>query len=370
MKIAAFLTALVLTGAPAYAQFGGALDKLNKAAGQAQKVKDLQVSDADERKIGEEVSATIRKEFGVYQNAAVTKYVTLVGTVLAQASARPNLNWEFIVLDTDGVNAFAAPGGIVHITRGALGLIKSEAELAGVLGHEVSHVAKKHTVNAIQKNRTVQLGTSTVAGSSEYVQAFAKATYDNIVERGFDRGDENDADQEGLRLANKAGYDPSGLATFLTKLMERNKENPTRNGLFASHPETQDRIAKIGKQIKGEKLTATATVAPRYAATIKFDAKALAQITPVAPGSKGLAGGSGAPAKKEEPKAEEPKKRGLGLGLSNLSKGKQAESTQASASAGGRNLDTDRRAPGGDNPNKLPVTVTPAELTTFKTGIA
>jgi beta-barrel assembly-enhancing protease len=370
MKVTALVTALVLTGAPAYAQLGGALGKLNKAADQAQKVKDLQVSEADERKIGEEVSATIRKEFGVYQNAAVTKYVTLVGTVLAQASARPNLKWEFVVLDTDGVNAFAAPGGIVHITRGALGLIKSEAELAGVLGHEVSHVSKKHTVNAIQKNRTVQLGTNAVAGSSEYVQAFAKATYDNIVERGFDRGDENDADQEGIRLANRAGYTPSGLATFLTKLMERNTGNADHNGLFASHPETQDRIDKIGKQIKSEKLAATATVAPRYAATIKFDVKPLAQITPVASGSKGLAGGSGANAKKEEPKKEEPKKRGLGLGLGSLSKGKQAESTQASASAGGRAVDTDRRAPGGDNPTKLTITVTPADLATFKTGIA
>ena len=80
------------------------------------------MSDADERKIGDVVSLKLREEFGVYQDKEVTKYVTLVGTVLAQASARPDLNWEFIVLDTDGVNAFAAPGGIMHITRGALGL--------------------------------------------------------------------------------------------------------------------------------------------------------------------------------------------------------------------------------------------------------
>ena len=87
---------------------------------------------------GEQVSLQIRNTFGVFQDKEVTKYVTLVGTVLAQASSRPGLNWEFIVLDTDGVNAFAAPGGIVHITRGALGLAKTEAELAGVLGHEIT----------------------------------------------------------------------------------------------------------------------------------------------------------------------------------------------------------------------------------------
>jgi predicted Zn-dependent protease len=369
MKTAALATALLLAGAPAYAQLGGALGKLNKAADQAQKVKDLKVSEADERKIGEAVSVKVREEFGVYQNAAVTKYVSLVGSVLAQASARPDLKWEFIVLDTDGVNAFAAPGGIVHITRGALGLIKSEAELAGVLGHEVSHVAKKHTVNSIEKNRRVKFGSDVAAGSREYINAFADAAYDNIVEKGFDRGDEDDADQEGIRLANKVGYNPSGLATFLTKLMERNKGNADHNALFASHRDTQDRIDNIGKQIKTEKLAATAIVAARYTSAITFDVKPLAEITAVASGTKGVAGESTKPAE-DEKKKEEPKRKGLGLGLGSLSKGKQAESTQASASAGGRAIDTDRRAAGGDNPNKLTVTVTPAEVAAFKSGIA
>ena len=76
------------------------------------------MSDADERKIGDEVSLKLREHFGVYQDKAVTTYVSLVGPVLAQASSRPSLNWQFVVLDTDGVNAYAAPGGIVHITAG------------------------------------------------------------------------------------------------------------------------------------------------------------------------------------------------------------------------------------------------------------
>ncbi len=371
MKTAAFAVAIVLAGAPAYAQFGGALGKLNKAADQAQKVKDLRVSEADERKIGEDVSARVRKEFGVYQDAAVTKYVTLVGTILAKASARPDLDWQFIVLDTDGVNAFAAPGGIVHITRGALGLIKSEAELAGVLGHEVSHVARKHTVKSIEQNKRVKLGTDIAAGSREWLNALTDAAYDNIVERGFDRGDENDADQEGIRLANKAGYNPSGLATFLTKLMERNKGESERNGLFASHPETEDRIARIGKQIKSEKLNATAMVTPRYAAAITFDVKPISQVTAVAAGTKGVAGGSSKASDGDKEKQDQPKRKGLGLGLSNLSKGKQAESTQASASAGGRAVGApDRHASGGPNPNRVSVTVTPAEVNAFRNGIA
>ena len=79
---------------------------------------DLNISEQEERELGERVSATVRTEFGVVQNAAVTKYVSLLGNLLAKSSSRPGLKWEFIVLDTEGVNAFAAPGGIVHITKG------------------------------------------------------------------------------------------------------------------------------------------------------------------------------------------------------------------------------------------------------------
>ena len=88
----------------------------------------------------------MRARYGVVQDAAVHRYVTLVGTLLAKTSTRPNLPFKFIVLDTDGVNAFAAPGGFIHITRGALALMASEAELAGVLAHEIIHVTEKHTI--------------------------------------------------------------------------------------------------------------------------------------------------------------------------------------------------------------------------------
>src|SRR6185295_8471915 len=104
---------------------------------------DLNITEEEEIKLGTDVSMKIRQRFGVVQDAAVHKYVTLVGTVLTEQTTRPKLPWSFIVLDTDGVNAFAAPGGFVHITRGALALIKSESELAGVLGHEISHVTQK-----------------------------------------------------------------------------------------------------------------------------------------------------------------------------------------------------------------------------------
>jgi predicted Zn-dependent protease len=273
------------------------------------------------------------------------------------------------------VNAFATPGGIVHITRGALGLIKSEAELAGVLGHEIAHITKKHTVNAIQKNKAIKMTTEEVgAKGSVYYSKLANAAYDNIVEKGFDRGDEEDADKEGARLANKVGYNPAGLGTFLEKLNARNKGVVTRNALFASHPETEGRISKLGQQIKSEKLAATSLAEARYTGAIKFEAKPITEISTVAAGARGLAEGSGTAKpeekKADEKKAEEPKKKGFGLGSLRLSGGKQAESTQASASAGNRAVGVDRDAKGGSNSSKVSVTVTPAEVEAFKKGIA
>ena len=131
MKKPILLVAFLALAVPAHAQLGGLLNKAQQVKDAKSKFDDLNVTDEEERKIGEDVSAKIRERFGVVQSAPVHKYVTLVGTTLAKQSERPALNWSFVVLDTDGVNAFASPGGIVHITRGALGLIKSEAELAG-----------------------------------------------------------------------------------------------------------------------------------------------------------------------------------------------------------------------------------------------
>ncbi|MEO7275827.1 MAG: M48 family metalloprotease, partial [Vicinamibacterales bacterium] len=238
MKTAMVMLAAMLAAAPASAQFGGALGKLNKAADTAEKAKGLKISEADERKIGDQVSLQIRDSFGVYQDKEVTKYVTLLGTLLARASSRPNLNWEFIVLDTDGVNAFAAPGGIVHITRGALGLAKNEAELAGMLGHEITHVTEKHTINSIQKSNMVGMGADQAGKGGLAQEAIAKVVeqaYQNVLNNKFDRNEENEADKLGIALADKAGYAPNGLGTLLTKISDRNKDQKEPNGMFASH---------------------------------------------------------------------------------------------------------------------------------------
>ncbi|MGE0863849.1 MAG: M48 family metalloprotease [Vicinamibacterales bacterium] len=340
-------------------------------AKKANEVRDLQMTDEEEQELGAAVSERIRTRYGVVQDAAVHRYLALVGTVLAQGSSRPALPWTFVVLDTDGVNAFAAPGGYVHITRGALALMKNEAELAGVLGHEIIHVTEKHTIRAIQKSKAVQMGAAeTLSGSSALMERAVTATYDNIVERGFGRAEENESDEMGVTLANKIGYAPNGLVGFLTTLKDRNKASKEKRGLFASHPEMQERLDRITKLIAAKKLTATATVQPRYARSISYKPVAVTAIATVDPGAAGLAGGDAEAKKTEEAKAaekkEEPKKRGFGLSRMLPTGGGEKKSAQVTASGGARGVDPEKDSKGGSNPKVVPVKLVAADIAAFK----
>ena len=350
---------------------GGQLGQITKGVQVAQKaneVRDLAMTDAEEQELGTAVSERIRTRYGVVQDANVHRYLALVGTALAQGSTRPALPWTFVVLDTDGVNAFAAPGGYVHITRGALALIKNEAELAGVLGHEIIHVTEKHTIKAIQKSKAVQMGAAeTLSGSSSLMERAVTATYDNIVERGFGRAEENEADEMGVTLANKIGYAPNGLVGFLTTLKDRNKASTEKRGLFASHPEMQERLDRITKLIASKKLSATATVQPRYAKNITYKPVPVTAMATVDPGAAGLAGGdTKAAEKKEEPKAEEPKKKGFGLGRMMPGGGGEKKSAQVTASGGARGVDPEKDSKGGSNPKVVPVKIVAADVAAFK----
>ena len=346
----------------------GQIGKGLSIAKKANDLRDLQVTEEEEKQLGAEVSERIRERYGVVQNQAVHRYISLVGTILAQGSTRPNLPWTFVVLDTDGVNAFAAPGGYVHITRGALALMKNEAELAGVLGHEIIHVTEKHTIQAIQKSKAVQMGAAeTLAGSSELMQRAVSATYDNIVERGFGRAEENESDEKGVALANKAGYAPSGLVAFLTTLKDRNKESKEKRGLFASHPEMDERLGRITKQIASQKLMATATVQPRYAKTITFKPVPVTEIATVDPGAAGLTGGGEKPeAKKAEEKKAEPKKGRFGLGRLPLTGGNENKQANVTASGGARGVDPEKDSKGGENSELVVVTLAAADIAAFK----
>ena len=336
----------------------------------AEQFRELQITDEDEQKIGAAVSERVRQRYGVVQDAAVHRYVALVGMVLAQVSTRPNLPWQFIVLDTDGVNAFAAPGGYIHVTRGALALMGSEAELAGVLGHELIHVTEKHTLKAIQKGKLVQMGANeTMAGNAALFSRVVDKTTE-LVMAGFGRAEELEADRAGIRLADKVGYAPVGLSTFLKDLLERNKTSNQKQGLFASHPEMQERLDKIDRQIADEKLASTATLEDRFKKTVPYQPVPITKIAVVEAGSAGLAGGGkedtskGGDEKKDE---DQPKKKG-GFGLSSLLKpgGSEKKSAEVTGSAASRGVDSERNAKGGPVSKVVAVSLTPADIAAFK----
>ena len=384
MKAAAFVLAAVFlagTASPARAQLGG-LGKLKGAADKAvnakEKYDDYNITDKEERQLGEQVSLQLRNRFGVYQDAKVTKYVALVGTVIAQASTKPTLDWQFIVLDTDGVNAYAAPGGFIHITRGLLGLMKNEGELAGVLGHEITHVTEKHTVGAIQREKQVSLGGEAAGSGSglreQFIAKMSAAAFNKVFRGEFSQKDENESDRIGAQIANKVGYIPNGIADVLKKIEARNADRQDRNGMFASHPSIKERIENNEKLIKSEKLSGKATVEARYKSNITFDAKPVTEIATTEDGAAGLA--SGDKKKGDDPKAagnknaEEPKKKG-GFGIPGMGGGgKQQASTQQASSAGARGGVPDRDATGGPNKSALGVKITAAEVEAFKKGIA
>ncbi len=334
----------------------------------AKQVRDLIITEDDEIRLGAAVSEKVRVRYGVVQDPKVHRYVSLVGALLAQASTRPNLPYTFIVLDTDGVNAFAAPGGFIHITRGALALMSNEAELAGVLAHELIHVTQKHTVKSIQEGKLIQTaGEETLKGNSALFNKLVdKAT--ELVMAGFGRKEELESDRLGIALANKVGYSPSGLDEFLHRLADRNKNSSEKQGLFASHPEMQERFDKLEAQVKSEKLNASALLADRFKANVTYKPVAITEIPTVVGGAAGLAGGT---TKKTDTKSDEsaepPKKKG-GFGLGSLLKpgGSEKKNAEVTGSGASRGVDTERNAKGGPVSALVVVQLSPSDIEAFR----
>lgn len=363
IAIVAQMLVILLTDT-GFAQFsipGGLKNKVGMVTG---KMRDIELTEAEEASLGHEISARIRARYGVVQDPEIHKYVSLVGRVLARKTTQSSMAWHFIVLDTDGVNAFAAPGGFVHITRGSLALMKSEAELAGVLSHELAHVTLKHTVRAIQKSKLVQMGMND-ANVNSNSEVFKRLVDEGtrVVMSGFGRAEELEADEEGAVTAEKAGYSPSSLKTFLTTIKLRNDSSTERQGLFSSHPELDERLQKIEARIELEKWTAGELVDDRFATNVKYSPVALKEIATVAPAPEAPA--SSQPEKKEEP-AKKKSRFSLG-GLKNAVAG-GSQSTQSAAvtgSGGSRGVDVERSAKGGSNPTPVSITLTESDITGF-----
>ncbi len=368
-----FLTAL-LAGQTAQAQFPrGLKDKIDKVDSVTSKFKDAVVTDEEEVKLGEDISKRIRDKYGVVQDPAIHKYVTLVGSVIVKKSSRSSLPFHFIVLDTDGVNAFAAPGGFIHITRGALSLMKNEAELSGVLGHEIAHVTQRHTINAIRNRKGFQMAANekSIGSNPELFKRFADEAF-NVVFAGFGRGDELDADEHGISFSANTGYDATGLGLFLTTLKQRNSGSDSKQGLFASHPEMDERLQKLDALIKSNNWTAGSVNQERFVKNVTYKPVELANIVAGGAGAAGLAGGDDEKKKDEDKKdGDDDSKKKSRFSLSRLKNptgtGEQTKQSAAVTGSGGsRGVDNERNAKGGPNSSVVAVTITDKEIGDFK----
>jgi len=221
----------------------------------------------EEYYIGRAVAARVLGIYRPAENPAVTRYLNVLGLILAQASSGPETygGWHFILLDSDEVNAFAAPGGFIFVTRGLYQSCRTEEQLATVLAHEVGHVTLRHGLAAIKTSRLTEafaiIGTEAVkeftgANLARITAAFA-GTIDDIIDQmvslGYSRRQEYAADAEAGRIAYRAGYDPAGLAEFL-RTLQATSVTADKKGFFSSHPPAADRRKKVEALLADEKL--------------------------------------------------------------------------------------------------------------------
>jgi predicted Zn-dependent protease len=218
------------------------------------------ISEKTEIEIGRKAKEQIVKEYGTYKDLEWQIYLDQVGQRVAKCSDRPELQYDFTIIDTEILNAFAVPGGFVFVTRGLLAECRDEAELAIVLGHEITHIAAWHGIEMLQKAGL--LGTLTAlsvvggaalgAGEAAIALAQAASIYENLYLLGYGRNNELQADQYGALYAARAGYDPEAMLTFFQRLDVIEKEEMAGQHLspyWLDHPPTQERLKRSAKWI-------------------------------------------------------------------------------------------------------------------------
>ena len=219
------------------------------------------MSQAQEIGIGRENHAAITREMGIYDDAALQEYVKDIGYQLAGQSQRPDLPWQFTIVDTPVVNAFALPGGFIYLTRGLMAYLGDESELVGVMGHEIGHVTARHSVQAYSRAIGAQVG---LALGQIFLPAMRSPAYGvpglgdaagqglGLLFLKFGRDDEIQADRLGAEYATYAGWNPSGVGGMLTtlgRIAGTTDRRGTPNWLL-THPQPEDRVTAVSGTVK------------------------------------------------------------------------------------------------------------------------
>ena len=211
-------------------------------------------SPEEETRIGKQIAGNLLGAVPLVRDDKLQRYVNLVGNWVALQSGRKDITWHFGVLDTEDINAFAAPGGYIFVTRGLYQRLNNEAELAGVLAHEIAHVTLKHHLKVLKQSSLIgalgQAASNKARGSDQVVQNLI-GNGAEIMARGLDKNAEFEADRVGIVFAARAGYDPWGLPEVLQDLAGLPAKDSRTSLLYKTHPHPADRLAELGDAVGG-----------------------------------------------------------------------------------------------------------------------
>jgi predicted Zn-dependent protease len=218
------------------------------------------IGETEEIEIGHGIATNLLGASPLLPDSRVQQYVNRVGRWLSLHSERPDLPWQFGVLQSTDINAFATPGGTIFITNGLLQRLNNESELAGVLAHEIVHVLRRHHLAALQKGARMDIA-SELAGAAlknktdPAIMDKAIKAGTEVYARGLDKGDEFEADRMGIVIATRAGYDPYGLPAVLQMLASINAQDSSLALMFKTHPAPRDRLSLLD-QAMGDRFDA------------------------------------------------------------------------------------------------------------------
>lgn len=252
----ALLATLLLVAAPAHAQFNLRDLNINKMLDTAKNVVKAtsEIAEPEEISIGRDMSARLLGAAPLVNDPGLQRYVNNVGRWLASQTERPNLPWHFGVLDAPEVNAFAVPGGTVFVTKGLVQKMRSEAQLAGVLAHEISHVLRKHHLKAIQKGAQTSLAGEALQQALKEQSPMAREKLislgGELYTRGLDKSDELEADRYGVVVAARGGYDSYGLPSVLQTLQAMSAQDSALAMMFKTHPSPAERLGALSDKMQ------------------------------------------------------------------------------------------------------------------------
>lgn len=215
-----------------------------------------QISEEEEYYIGRAVAANILGQYPLWKNNDTTRYLNLIGKALVLKCSRPEIfaGYHFSILDSSEANAFSAPGGIIFLTRGIVDMAENEDELAAILAHEIQHVAAKDPLKAIKSQRMKALGTfaagEAIGSGNQVFSIFQDSILDisgTLLQKGYSRGQEKNADLQALELLAATGYDPHALLAMLQKVKAVEKKKAKA---FSAHPSAAKRIAYVEDNLK------------------------------------------------------------------------------------------------------------------------